>query len=155
MGTRKPPHISIDIHCRKAAEVIWGRLWNLDRHTAAVPFTTVLSEGESLERGARFIARTNLGPFTIDDRMVVRRWEPPRRATVEKVGPLLFGTIEAIIVEEAAGCRLMWEQTYAVRGVPRLLERIFEPAVERAYRSTLIQIIEEHPMKDSFEIRRQ
>lgn len=144
MGTRRPPRISIDIRLGEAPEVVWTRLWNLNRHTAVVPFTTVLSQ-EPLDRGTRFIARTTLGPITIDDRMVVRRWEPPRRATVEKVGPVLFGTIDATIQEEGDGCRLTWEQTYAVRAVPRFLARIFEPVVKRAYRSTLIQIIDGRP----------
>ncbi|MDO5729283.1 MAG: SRPBCC family protein [Actinomycetaceae bacterium] len=144
-------HFTVEMAVPATADVVWSRLWDLGRHSHAVPFTTVISQSESLDWGARFIARTDLGFGAIDDRMVVRRWEPPNRARVEKIGPLLFGTIEATIMEEAAGCRLIWEQTYAVRGLPRFLAYAFGPVAKWSYQAVLERIIERRSMEDAFE----
>lgn len=141
MEEKEWSNFTIEIYSPETVDVVWSRLWDLDRHSRAVPFTTVLSQRTSLRIGARFVARTKLGPITIDDRMVVRYWEPPHRAIVEKVGPFLFGIIDAKIVCDGNGCLLRWKQRYRVNRVPDLLVQTTKPFVARAYRAALKKIL--------------
>ncbi|WP_298888413.1 SRPBCC family protein [uncultured Serinicoccus sp.] len=127
-----------DVLVPGAPEQVWERLWDLDRHTAAIPLTTTL--GGPLAPGARFVARTRLGPVKIDDEMVVRLWEPHRHAVVEKVGRLLTGRIEVTLRPAGADTRLRWEQRYAVAGVPDALAALAAPAARAAYLRAVRQI---------------
>ncbi|WP_066638467.1 SRPBCC family protein [Serinicoccus hydrothermalis] len=119
-------------------EQVWGRLWDLERHTAAIPLTTAL--GGPLGPGAGFVARTRLGPVRIDDEMVVREWSPPAHAVVEKVGRPLGGRIEVSLRAAGPDTRVRWEQGYAVTGVPDALAALAAPAVRAAYLRAVRQI---------------
>ena len=123
-------------------EQVWARLWDLDRHTAAVPLTTVSAGASSpvLREGARFTARTALGPVRIDDDMLVRSWEPPRHAVVDKVGRLLSGRIEVHLRAEGADTRLRWTQTFGAAWVHDALAGWAARPVRAAYRRTLVRI---------------
>ncbi|WP_130014486.1 SRPBCC family protein [Serinicoccus sediminis] len=117
---------------------VWERLWDLDRHTAAIPLTTTV--GEPLGPGAGFVARTRLGPVHVDDEMVVRLWEPYDRAVIEKVGRPLTGRIDVTLRPAGADTRIRWEQTYAVAGVPGAVAALASPAVRAAYLRAVRQI---------------
>lgn len=112
-------------------EQVWLRLWDLDRHTAAIPLTT--TSGEQLGPGARFTARTGVGPVGFDDDMVVRSWDPPQRAVIDKIGRPLTGNLVATLRPAGADTRIRWEQTYAVTGVPDALAALAAPVVRAAY----------------------
>lgn len=141
MEEKEWSNFTVEIYSSETVDVVWSRLWDLDRHSRVVPFTTVLTRRPSLRIGARFIARTTLGPVTIDDRMVVRRWEPPHQATIEKVGPFFFGAIDATITCDGDGCLLRWKQHYRVNRVPDRMVQTTKPLVEWAYRRTLKKIL--------------
>lgn len=132
------PSFWFDVLVPGSPEQVWERLWDLPRHTAAIPLTTTL--GGPLGPGADFVARTRLGPVRIDDEMRVRVWEPPRHAVIEKVGRPLTGEIEATLRPAGRDTRLRWEQRYAVAGVPDALAALAAPAVRTAYLRAVRQI---------------
>lgn len=137
-------------------EEAWGRLWDVDRHTRAVPLTRVSThDHQPLGWGQVFTARTRLGPFAIDDVMVVRSWEPPVAAVVEKVGSWLGGRIEVTLEPSPPGTILTWEQDFTARGLPRAVARLVCPLVERGYARSLRAILADpgQPPPPSFSSR--
>lgn len=129
------PAFEIDLLVRGRPADVWARLWDLDRHTEAIPLTTV--QGGTLGPQASFTARTALGPLGFDDDMEVVRWEPPRHAAIAKVGPVLRGTIEVHLRPAGQDTRLLWRQTYGAAGVPDGLARYAAPLVRAAYLSSI------------------
>ncbi|QFG67545.1 hypothetical protein [Ornithinimicrobium pratense] len=135
------PAFQIELLVAGPPAQVWDRLWDLDRHTAAVPLTTVgAGSSPGLRQGARFTARTALGPFRIDDHMLVRSWDPPRHAVLDKVGRVLSGRIEVDLRAEGADTHLCWIQTFGAVGVPDTLAGWAARPVRAAYRRTLAQI---------------
>lgn len=132
------PAFELELLVPGAPEEVWARLWALERHTEAVPLTVV--RGPALRAGSSFVARTAVGPVGFDDVMEVRAWDPPHRAVVAKVGRVLGGSIEARLVADPAGTRLLWRQEVAATGVPDVLARLVVPAVRAGYRKALRQI---------------
>lgn len=166
------PAFALDLLVPGPPEQVWARLWDLDRHTAAIPFTTVTtvtsattartpttattstttpdpggpadSSRAGLAQGVRFTARTALGPFGLDDDMVVRAWDPPQHAVIEKVGAVLGGTIEIDLRPAGSSTRLRWTQTIEARlgraRVPHALAGLAARPVRAAYRRALVRI---------------
>ncbi len=132
------PGFALDVLVPGTPGQVWERLWDLDRHTATVPLTTVT--GGPLGAGARFTGRTAVGPVGFDDDMVVRAWDPPRRAVVEKVGRVLRGSIEVTLEPAPGGTLVRWRQAYGAALVPDRLAALARPAVRAAYRSALRRI---------------
>lgn len=129
---------TIDLVVAGTPAQVWERLWDLDRHTVTVPLTTVT--GGPLGAGARFTGRTAVGPVGFDDDMVVRTWEPPVRAVVDKVGRVLHGSIEVTLEPALAGTHVRWRQSYGAALVPDPVAALARPAVRAAYRSALRRI---------------
>ena len=139
-------------------EQVWARLWDLDRHTSAIPLTTVAADlatsGErdaaaapspsGLRQDARFTARTALGPVGFDDDMVVRAWDPPRRAVIDKVGRVLTGRIEVHLRPAGPDTQLRWAQTFGAGlgtlRVPGAVAGLAARPVRAAYRQALVRI---------------
>lgn len=146
----RQPRFSFELTVPGEPAQVWARVWDLDRHTAAVPLTRVVGCGPGgLSSGERFVARTGLGPLGFDDEMVVREWDPPHRAVIDKVGRVLTGSIEVTIEpavcasSAAAGApstRLRWSQRYGVTGVPGAVAGLAAPAVRAAYRRAVGRI---------------
>ena len=134
----RPPTFSLELTVPGAPGQVWARLWDLDRHTAAVPLTTV--DPVPLAAGASFVARTGLGRAGFDDVMVVRAWDPPRRAVIDKVGRVLTGSIEVTLEPDGDDTRVRWTQSYGAAKVPHRLAALARPAVRAAYRSAVRRI---------------
>lgn len=132
------PAFHLELAVAAPPEVVWQRLWDLDRHTAAVPLTTLV--GGPPGPGAAFTGRTALGPFGFDDDMVVRSWDPPRRAVVEKVGRVLRGSVEVDLVPAGESTLVRWRQSYGAALVPDALAALAAPAVRTAYLLALRRI---------------
>jgi carbon monoxide dehydrogenase subunit G len=128
----------LELHAPDPPDVVWARLWDLDRHTAAVPLTRVTGRAGA---DGRFVARTSVGPLGFDDVMVVRTWDPPRRAVVDKVGRVITGGIEVDLVPVGAGTRVRWQQGYAVPLLPDRVAALAAPVVRRGYRRALARIV--------------
>lgn len=147
------PAFEVDLLVPGPPEQVWARLWDLDRHTAAIPLTTVTAgpstaidsgppdpSRSGLRQGARFTARTSLGPVNLDDEMVVRTWDPPRRAVIDKVGRVLTGSIEAQLSPAGPDTRLRWVQTVGAARVPDTLAGLAARPARAAYRWALVRI---------------
>lgn len=150
------PAFEVDLLVAGPPEQVWARLWDLDRHTAAIPFTTVAAATSAdhdaaatpspsgLRQDARFTARTALGPVGFDDDMVVRAWDPPRRAVIDKVGRVLTGRIEVRLRPAGPDTQLHWTQTFGAGlgtlRVPGALAGLAARPVRAAYRQALVRI---------------
>lgn len=134
------PFFRLELVVPGSPDEVWARLWDLDRHTASVPFTRVTSSAELAARG-QFIATTRLGPLVLDDRMVVEQWDPPRRAVIRKTGPVLTGTITAQLEADPGGTRVTWEQCYGAKSVPDRVAAPLRPLVAAGYRRSLRAIL--------------
>ncbi|MFE0649428.1 SRPBCC family protein [Streptomyces sp. NPDC059534] len=117
-------------------EEAWRRLTDWPAHGHQVPLTRtrVLTPGPN-GAGTRFTARTGIGRLSFDDPMEVVRWEPPAPGSpgacrLAKSGRLVLGWALVEVVEAPAGCRVVWTEELAVRGLPRL----FDPVLGRAGR---------------------
>jgi len=137
------PRFRIVLEHPAPPQEVWRRLWDLERHTRAVPFTGVAldSPGSGLAQGRGFTARTSLGPLAVDDRMTVREWDPPRRAVVVKTGPVLTGTITVTVLPTRHGSAVLWEQDFGARGVPAWAAALTSPLVRAGYRRALRRIL--------------
>lgn len=110
----------------------WERVWDLDRHTAAIPLTRVTLDppATALGEGAGFTGRTALGPVSFDDTMVVRVWEPPSegregRAVIDKTSRLIGGRIEATFVPLRGGrTQITWRQQVRLPWLPQRLRAV-------------------------------
>lgn len=123
-------------------EATWQRLWDLAAHTRSTPLTRVRSlDGTTLRRGSRFVATTRLGPWRLHDRMVVREWDPPHRAVIDKLGPLPTGTIRVEVSGRGGATLVVWRQSYGARGVPDCLAALLRRPVAAGYAHTLRRIL--------------
>ena len=120
-----------------AAHEAWDLLTDVRNHARWVPLTRV-DAPQRLTLGDAFTAWT--GPFAraglpgFADRMVVDRFDPPTtaspgRATFRKLGPVLLGAAEVIVVPEGEACVVRWVEDVHVRGLPR---RLTDPVLRRA-----------------------
>jgi carbon monoxide dehydrogenase subunit G len=132
------PRFRFDVVVPGTPDEVWARLWDLDRHTRHIPLTVV--DGGPLGPGVRFTGRTGVGTVAFDDVMEVTGWTPPHRAVIDKVGRVLGGRIEVVLMPQGDRTRLQWRQEYAVRGVPDRLARLVAPVVGAGYRRTVRRI---------------
>lgn len=129
----------------------WDRVWDLERHTAVIPLTTVAPDPPAtrLGEGAGFTGRTALGPFTFDDTMRVVMWLAPangdrHRAVVEKTSRLLGGRIEVDVAPGASGSRVTWRQSVVLPWLPaslRFLEGVAARLAAPGYRLALRRLL--------------
>lgn len=134
---------TITLQRSEPAEVVWQRLWDLSRHSAAIALTKVRSCGDApLAAGVHFTARTAIGPLGFNDHMVVRQWQPPTRAVIEKVGPLLFGTITVEITNTPHGSHLLWLQSYSVAKIADTITKSTATLIRRGYVRSLEKILQ-------------
>lgn len=118
---------------------------DLGAHQRLIPLTT-LSWSGPLRRGSRFVARTALGPIAFDDVMEVIEYaaattDSPGRCLIEKVGPLLRGSIEVTVTPEGSGARVTWRQQLHVRHLPAALDSLAAWPARAAYLAMLRRLI--------------
>ncbi len=114
----------VRIRVPEAASVVWERLTDLDRHSAAIPLTRVVPAGQHMHPGLRFVGETRVGPWCMADEMVVQRADPPGEhpgvLVVEKFGPVA-GTVEATVEQVATGTLVVWRQSLRPAWLPAFL----------------------------------
>jgi carbon monoxide dehydrogenase subunit G len=114
-------------------ETVWAVLVDWPRHGAWVPLTTVRTLTPSAAGvGARFVARTALGPLGFDDLMEVVGWDPPDgdrpgSCEVVKLGRLLKGRVSFEVRPHPGGSRVSWTEDVAV--APVWLTRWVDPLI--------------------------
>lgn len=141
----RPPSFTVRLRTSLGEGETWARLWDLDAHSRVIWLTEVTREppgGSALTGiGDRFVARTRLGPWRLDDRMVVRAWDAPRHAVIDKVGTPLGGRITVDVVPSGSGCLVHWHQTYRAVGVPHAFAWLSWPVVRTGYALTLHRLL--------------
>ncbi|WP_436535669.1 SRPBCC family protein [Actinoplanes sp. HUAS TT8] len=123
---------------RAPASVAWNVLVDWPRHGDWVPLTTVRTTTPRPDGvGARFVARTGVGPLAFDDPMTVVVWEPPAgdepgaapgRCEVAKSGRVVHGrALFTVTPLPGRHCRVAWTEDVTVS--PRRLTRHIDPVV--------------------------
>ncbi|GAA3788196.1 SRPBCC family protein [Streptomyces chiangmaiensis] len=110
---------------RLSVDQAWRRLTDWPRHGNVVPLTriSVLTPPPTAE-GTVFVARTGLGPLTLDDPMQVTVWRPPALCRLVKQGRFVTGWAEIEVHPHGkGGSRVVWREDLAVRPLPALFDR--------------------------------
>ncbi|MBB5122506.1 hypothetical protein AF335_14445 [Streptomyces eurocidicus] len=109
------------------ADEAWRRLTDWERHADHVPFTrTTVTTPSARGVGARFVARTGLGPLAVDDVMeVVARHPPsaagPGRCRLAKRGSVIKGWAELEVGMLGTGSYVVRREDLRLKGRHRLL----------------------------------
>ncbi|HET7724750.1 MAG TPA: hypothetical protein VFK68_08930 [Propionibacteriaceae bacterium] len=131
------------------ASVAFSRLVDWERHTAAIPLTTLSYEGDA-HAGQTFVARTALGPVGFDDVMRVELLRPPAGdqpgdvpglVEVSKHGRVLGGSVRWTVAPVTGGSRIEWVQRLVVPWLPRVADPIVAAIGRRAYGTGLRRIL--------------
>jgi hypothetical protein len=131
-----------------AAEA-WRRILDLRAHSEVIPLTIVTGaalDTSELTTGARFVARTGLGPVGFDDVMVIESYAPPTEhdlgvARIRKEGRAVTGHITLRVAPTTDGCVVTWKQRIGVRGVPIVADVAVARVARAAYRRTLLELL--------------
>lgn len=128
-------------------------MWDLDAHSELIPLTRLSGDGvggRPLREGARFVARTAVGPLGVDDVMEVRAFTfpaaaGPARAQILKTGRLIRGRIDAEVAAAPGGSVVLWRQEIGLRGLPSLFDPVVALVAKAAYRSVLTRLLARTP----------
>ncbi len=118
----------------------WRRLTEWPRHGDVVPLTrvTVVTPGPTRE-GTVFVARSGVGPFTVDDRMEVTVWCPPTEdepglCRLEKRGRTIRGWAEIEVRPGPGGrARVIWREELRPRLVPSLFDPLLRASAQAVF----------------------
>jgi hypothetical protein len=108
-------------HTHLDAAEAFAAVTDWPRHAAFIPLTTIQLVGVvRADVGARFVARTALGPFHFDDPMEVVHWQPPTEAApgvcrVDKRGNVLLGSTVITVTPSREGSVVHWQEHATVR----------------------------------------
>ncbi|MFI1762737.1 SRPBCC family protein [Streptomyces sp. NPDC020800] len=127
------PTFSFERTAPLPSEEAWRRLTEWPRHRAAVPLTrvTVVTAPPTRE-GTRFVARSGLGPLSVNDPMEVTIWHPPvdgepGLCRLEKRGRVVLGWAEIEVRQGPGGrARVVWREELRIRFLPRLFDGVVE-----------------------------
>ncbi len=117
-----PVRILLEIPIAKEAGSVYAELCNWAAHSDWVPLTRVdvLSDGE-------FVAYTGVGPLVLKDHMrIASRNDTEREVLVEKLGPVLKGTVLFRVESRDEGCLVVWDEKLQVPVLPRALVKPIE-----------------------------
>jgi hypothetical protein len=113
-------------HTHLSADDAFARLTDWPRHAAFIPLTSIWWVGLVRDEvGARFVARTSLGPLRFDDPMEVVFWQPPVGGSpgvcrVDKRGRVVVGSTLITVTPSSEGSVAHWQEDASVRLVGRL-----------------------------------
>jgi hypothetical protein len=133
----------------RPARACFDRLVDWDAHSAAIPLTTLLHEGEP-RVGQGFVARTGWGSLAFDDVMVVdelRRpsgdqpGDEPGVVAVTKHGRVISGTVSWTVTAASIGSDVTWTQHLVISWLPRWMDPLVGAIGQRAYASGLRRLV--------------
>ena len=110
------PEITEAVQIAAPPQQVWSALIDWDRQGEWMLLTTVRAEeGGGRGVGARIRAVTGVKlpggrRVGVPDPMLFTRWEPPFRADVRHVGPVVRGTGTFRVEPSGAGCRFVWTE---------------------------------------------
>jgi hypothetical protein len=108
-------------HTHLGADEAFARLTDWPRHGQFIPLTTIQLVGLIREDvGARFVARTSLGPFHFDDPMEVTYWQQPAEGSpgvcrVDKRGRVVLGSTVITVTPSREGSVVHWQEDATIR----------------------------------------
>jgi hypothetical protein len=108
-------------HTHLEAEEAFSVVTDWPRHAAFLPLTTIQLVGlVRADVGARFVARTALGPLHFDDPMEVVHWRPPTGAApgvcrVDKRGRVIAGSTLITVTPAREGSVVHWQEDATIR----------------------------------------
>ncbi|MFI5671037.1 SRPBCC family protein [Streptomyces sp. NPDC051704] len=109
----------------------WRRLTEWPRHADVVPLTRIeVLTAPPTHEGTRFVARSGVGPVTVDDVMEVTVWRPPAGdepglCRLEKRGRVVLGWAEIEVRPGPGGhSRVVWREELSIRFLPRLFDSV-------------------------------
>lgn len=123
-----------------SADAVFTELIDWAGHADWVPLTRVeIISGDGGE-GTEFVATTGVGPAALPDRMrVVALDRQARTAVIEKLGPLLTGTVTLQVVPVTEWTsRVDWVEDINVRGLPGFLARPTGSAASLGFQRALV-----------------
>ena len=97
------------VHVAAPVEQVWQRVTDWPAHARWVPLTSIrVLTAATGGTGARFVARTALGPLGFDDPMEVIEWRPPAGGEpglcrLVKHGRVVLGAAEFEVAPEPGG----------------------------------------------------
>lgn len=121
------PYAHIQAHATTAAPVddAWHLLTDWPVQSRWIPFTKVTNDNATRGAGARFTARTGIGPLGFDDSMELTVWNPPTgqgsgHCHIRKTGRWIRGTA-TIQVAATSGTTspttIVWTEDVRIAGV--------------------------------------
>jgi hypothetical protein len=138
-------------HTHLGAQEAFARLTDWPRHAEYIPLTTIQLTGLIRgDAGERFVARTRLGPFHLDDPMEVTYRQPPVAAEpgvcrVVKLGPVLQGWTVLTVTPSLEGCVVHWQEEARLRAVGGLLAWPNRVAGQRLFARLLDGLLSDPP----------
>jgi hypothetical protein len=108
-------------HTHLDAEQAFARVTDWPSHARFIPLTTIRLVGLIRDDvGARFVARTSLGPLHFDDPMEVVFWHPPGDdapgvCRVDKRGRAVRGSTVITVTPSREGSVVHWQEEASVR----------------------------------------
>lgn len=139
----------IQASSRLPASACFAQLVNWDAHSAAIPLTHLIHDGEP-RLGQRFVARTAVGRLVFDDPMVVEVLQPPVGdapgdapgvVEVAKQGRVIGGRVRWTVTPTATGARIQWRQDLTIGWLPRWLDPLVGLIGRAAYSAGLRAIL--------------
>jgi hypothetical protein len=121
----------VDFHVRHEFPVPPDRLWDemidWQRHERWIPMTRVdVTSDDASTVGGEFTAYTGIGRVALPDSMRVTEldWDDATRSgrcTVDKLGPILFGTAGFTVEPTTTGSAIDWFERVDVKYLPGFL----------------------------------
>lgn len=139
--------VTVRRRVRAEPQEVWDRVTDVRAHGAHVPLTTMGQDEPRLSLGARFVARTAVGPLGADDSMLVSGWEPPPADPAEmrmvKTGRWLSGWAAIRVRRVEGGAEVAWtEEIVPAPSVLRLPARVLDPLNRRATAALLARVLD-------------
>lgn len=114
-----PVRIQLEIPIRHDAEAVYAALCDWAAHSTWVPMTRV-----DVHSDDEFTAYTGVRPLVLEDRMrVTSRNDVEREVVVEKLGPVLRGSVLFRVEARGAACSVVWDEDLRVPFVPKVLAK--------------------------------
>ncbi len=117
-------------------QIVWDVVTSWEEQGDWMPATTVRHlPGPRKAIGERFVARSGVGPFAIDDAITVTAWDPPERCEILHTGRVVRGVGAFWVKPLATGTRFVWWERIDVPGGPAapLLWRVGHPLIRAGF----------------------